>query len=517
MGGAKRQKKAPLSGNTRKEGSNEEVLLFDVDSLRQSRQHEVSSNEVSNVNVEALPERFSEVDVEISSLSSTGDGIGTSEGSPHVYVVPFTIAGDKAKAKIFNQFEKKHYSLTDLVRIIRPSPQRNDALIGCKYFGTCGGCQLQMLPYDDQLQHKKQIIEKAYRNFSALAPEAVPAVRDTIGSPKQYGYRTKLTPHFDGPPRSKIKEAKRTGQSVFQSVPPMGFMMKGSRRTLDIEDCPIGTDAVREGMKTERKRVAEEIGKYMKGATLLLRESTTRESCAVNGSSSADVGQNDSEKAAVPFIESRTCITDSNAMATEYVNDFVFENTAGSFFQNNNSVLPSFTDYIRSHIIPPNSQGGTAIEHLVDAYCGSGLFTVTLSSLFTSSIGIDIAPSSITAAKKNAELNNVKNATFMTADAAALFEKIKFPADRAAVVIDPPRKGCDEAFLKQLLAFGPKRVVYVSCNVHTQARDVGFLVEGLGGPRYEIESLQGFDFFPQTGHVEGVAILQRCGKADREE
>jgi len=79
------------------------------------------------------------------------------------------------------------------------------------------------------------------------------------------------------------------------------------------------------------------------------------------------------------------------------------------------------------------------------------------------------------------------------------------------VVIDPPRKGCDESFLTQLLKFGPKRVVYVSCNVHTQARDVGVLVRGIenGGARYKIESLRGFDFFPQTGHVEGVAVLSR--------
>lgn len=83
------------------------------------------------------------------------------------------------------------------------------------------------------------------------------------------------------------------------------------------------------------------------------------------------------------------------------------------------------------------------------------------------------------------------------------------------MVIDPPRKGCDESFLSQLLKFGPRRVVYVSCNVHTQARDVGVLVRGIedGGTRYKVESLRGFDFFPQTGHVEGVAVLSRVEEA----
>ena len=124
-------------------------------------------------------------------------------------------------------------------------------------------------------------------------------------------------------------------------------------------------------------------------------------------------------------------------------------------------------------------------------------------------MGIDISEASIAAAEMNATANNVKNASFMAADAARLFDKISFPADETAVVIDPSKKGCDDDFLKQLLRFGPQRIVYVSCNVHTQARDVGVLVEGKGGARYEIESLQGFDFFPQTGQVESVAILSR--------
>jgi tRNA (uracil-5-)-methyltransferase len=112
----------------------------------------------------------------------------------------------------------------------------------------------------------------------------------------------------------------------------------------------------------------------------------------------------------------------------------------------------------------------------------------------------------------------------LAADAPELFKSVSgYDADETVVVLDPPRKGCDASFLSQLLQFAPRRVVYVSCNVHTQARDVGLLVrgevEGLGGKggeeeggkrvRYEIESIRGFDFFPQTGHVEGVAVLNR--------
>jgi tRNA (uracil-5-)-methyltransferase len=221
-----------------------------------------------------------------------------------------------------------------------------------------------------------------------------------------------------------------------------------------------------------------------------------------------------------PFLHAKSCITDPNGKTTEYVDDYIFENPAGSFFQNNNSILPVFTNYIREHILPTSQSKDHKISHLIDAYSGSGLFTITLSSLFKKSIGIDISSSSIASAAKNAQLNNLpkEQASFIAADASDLFASVKFSASETVVVIDPPRKGCDVNFLTQLLKYGPQRVVYVSCNVHTQARDVGMLVNGIEGVQsgtYEIESLRGFDFFPQTGHVEGVAVLRK--KEDVEE
>ncbi|KAI4248951.1 MAG: hypothetical protein L6R42_009140, partial [Xanthoria sp. 1 TBL-2021] len=263
-----------------------------------------------------------------------------------------------------------------------------------------------------------------------------------------------------------------------------------------------------------------------------------------------------------------------------HIGPYTFLNPAGAFFQNNNSILETFTSYIRSHILPPfppktsttsTSKPQKPIKYLIDTYSGSGLFSITLSPLFTSTLGIDISSSSIASASLNASLNSITNATFTTGDAANIFAEAKQKygdGDGCVVVIDPPRKGCDEEFLKQLLGFKPARVVYVSCNVHTQARDVGVLVKGgkegwvldgekgekeggkdggydggmekeaeqggemdggnvdgggmgeakgKGRVRYRIESLGGFDFFPQTGHVEGVAILQRVAENGEEE
>ncbi len=376
------------------EGSNEEILVKDIRQLlsfnaavytpdkESSEQHSLTSLHSSY----SPPGRFAEVEVKISELSSTGDGLGLSSSHDHVYVVPFTVPGDTVTARVVNYFAKDHYTLTDFVKIIEPSPQRDDTLIQCPYFAKCSGCQIQMLPYEQQLAHKKTIIEKAYRNFSTLTPELIPAIEDTIGSPLEYNYRTKLTPHFDGPPGSMSRKVRRDSslKKTFEEVPPIGFNSKNMRKTIDIEDCPIGTEAVRSGMKRERKRVVEELAQYRKGATILLRESTIRKpksdgdhgkaehSPSVDGQIEAlpeqvdalsdgmegrtakaeDAKERNIRNSSPPYIEEKTCITDQRATSTEYIDDFVFKNPAGAFFQNNNSILPKFTAYIRDHIIP---------------------------------------------------------------------------------------------------------------------------------------------------------------------
>jgi tRNA (uracil-5-)-methyltransferase len=505
-------------------GNNEEILLEDVTALIKK----LNIERDGQLKPKDLPERLTEIEVTIKEISSTGDGLGFQEGSDsdQVYVVPFTAPGDTVTAKVFKHFEKEKYTMADFVKVNTPSPHRDESLVKCPYFSSCSGCQFQMLPYDFQLQHKRSIVEKAYKNFSNLPPELIPVIGDTIGSPLQFGYRTKLTPHFDGPPDARRSDGRNGIKRTFKEMPPIGFMKKGTRITMDIEDCPIGTDAVRAGNKRERARVASQLSTYKKGATLLLRESTERiPSSSYNAAEETDPDAIIEQRG--DYIHRKTCITDPNAKSTEYIDDtFQFVNPAGSFFQNNNSILPVFTQYIREHILPSTPEHN--VTHLIDAYSGSGLFTITLASLFKSSLGIDISSSSIQSATTNAELNDLpkSKARFIAADAARLFESIESPANETVVMIDPPRKGCDESFLRQLVGYGPQRVVYVSCNVHTQARDIGVLVGGMKGVDggfgkgegcYEIESLRGFDFFPMTGHVEGVAVLRRKETGAKEE
>lgn len=511
-----KQKKTKREKNIT-EGSSEEVLRYDIEALLESRRSGTDTpaeGETAEAQQD-LPTEGTETDVEVLELSSTGDGLAMKAGSNQVYVVPFTVPGDIARVKVFRHLRRENQTVADFISIVKPSPLRDDSRIQCKYFATCGGCQFQMLDYAEQLRRKRRIVDKAFRNFANLPAELVPAILDTIGSPLQYGYRTKLTPHFDGPPGFHSRRNKGGPKPKFASCPDIGFMRKGQRKVMDIEDCPIGTDVVRQGMKRERERMQNEFGDYQRGATILLRENTQRYPTDASDDAAAPPKQedlapytvrNDSEFG----IDIKTCETNSKATTHEYIRNHHFTNPAGSFFQNNNSILPVFTDYIKEHVLPPSSP--SSIKYLIDAYSGSGLFTITLASVFQHSTGIDIAADSIASARQNAQLNGLgeDRCKFIAADAGELFKNVSYAADETTVILDPPRKGCDADFLAQLRHFGPKRVVYVSCNVHTQARDVGVLVRGEGeGKRYEIESLRGFDFFPQTGHVEGVAVLNR--------
>ncbi|MBR4309595.1 MAG: class I SAM-dependent RNA methyltransferase, partial [Akkermansia sp.] len=137
--------------------------------------------------------------------------------------------------------------------------------------------------------------------------------------------------------------------------------------------------------------------------------------------------------------------------------------------------------------------------------CGSGLFALSLAHRFEKVLGVEVSETSADWARANARSNGINHASFLAASAEAIFEQVDFPAEETAVVIDPPRKGCDMVFLNQLFAFGPKRVVYVSCNPATQIRDLAEFDKA----GYKVVEVQPFDLFPQTKHLECVATLEK--------
>ena len=381
------------------------------------------------------------VELKIETLSNLGAGIAKPDG--WVVFVPFALPGERIRAKVWRN--EANCSHADLVEILEPSPDRIEP--HCRHFTTCGGCQYQHLPYEKQLEWKTRQVRELLLHMVGIEEEVNP----TIPSPKQWGYRSKITPHFQRP---------KPGEDF-----PIGFLEFNRRtRLVDVYNCPIAMDEINEALQPIRDDVKRRAAEYKKGATLLLRATENR-------------------------VE-----TDHRAPVSEKVGDLKFNFLAGDFFQNNPFILDSFTGYAAEQAKGPNQ------KYLLDAYCGSGLFGLTLAKNFEQVVGIELSETSADWARRNAKTNGIENASFIASSAEALFADITFPSEQTSVLIDPPRKGCSVDFLNQLFAFGPSRVVYVSCNPATQMRDLkSFLEKG-----YKIESIQPFDLFPQTRHLECV-------------
>jgi 23S rRNA (uracil1939-C5)-methyltransferase/tRNA (uracil-5-)-methyltransferase len=411
-----------------------------------------------------------ELELEISTLTNLGVGLGrvplpSAPDSRWVIMVPFALPGEKVRARVFRNH--KNFSEADLVEVLSPSSSRTQPR--CALFGRCGGCQYQNLDYKEQLLWKQRQVSELLQHMAGLEFSVSP----TIGSPRQYGYRSKITPHFN-PPREKTVPASAGESSDHASLEqfPIGFLRQGTRFELvDVPRCEIATTAINEKLISVREDVKRRAaaGEYNRGATLLLRDA--------NG----------------------VVTTEYDQVITESVGSLRLRFLARDFFQNNPFILPDFTRYVREQA------SASGARFLVDAYCGSGLFALTAASAFEKVSGIEISESSVAFARENAAANQITNATFQAGDAAAIFAGLTFPAADTVVVIDPPRKGCDESFLQQLFAFAPRAVVYVSCDPATQMRDLKmFSASG-----YELTGVQPFDLFPQTRHLECVATLKR--------
>jgi 23S rRNA (uracil1939-C5)-methyltransferase/tRNA (uracil-5-)-methyltransferase len=439
-----------------------------------------------------------ELELEVATLTNLGVGLGrvslpvpqVSGPSPQVsppaggwvVMVPFTLPGEKVRVRVYRNH--KNYSEADLVAVLTPSPHRIDPR--CPLFGRCGGCQYQHLAYTEQLKWKRRQVEELLKYMAGVEF----AVAPVIASPREFGYRSKITPHFQaGRLVAGIGEAGHPGSPPPATVVPIGFLRQGSRFELvDVPHCDIATPEINAALPAVRARTRLRLaaGEYRRDATLLLRhaqegvvtdyDAVIHEVIGIAGPGEAGPGS-----------------------ATPATNPLRLHFLARDFFQNNPFILPAFTGYVR------DQAAGSGARFLVDAYCGSGLFALSCASAFEKVAGIELSATSIKFATENAAANGITNAGFQAGDAAQIFAGLAFPPGDTAVVIDPPRKGCDEPFLAQLFAFGPRAVVYVSCDPATQMRDLkGFLAAG-----YRLTAVQPFDLFPQTRHLECVITLAK--------
>ena len=381
--------------------------------------------------------------LEITIDNITNLGLGVGRHNGWVIMVPNVAIGERVLCQIYRNHS--NYSEADLIEVLTPLPER--VTPKCPLFGICGGCQYQHLTDNFQRELKQKHIAELLQRLGGIKAEVAP-VKYT---PQTYFYRSKLTPHFE------------------KNCDAIGFLKTGSRfNIVDVPQCPIATEAINKQLTLLRETVKKTT--HRRGGTLLLR----------------DTGDE--------------VVTEATKIITQRINDFEFQVYAGEFFQNNPYILPEFIDYI------VNKACGDRIDFLVDAYCGVGIFGIFGSKHFQNVIGIEINERAIELANRNAATNNITNIRFIANPAKALFaEKLSDPK-RTSVIIDPPRKGCDEDFLSQLVHFAPRKIVYVSCGPDTQARDVKFLIAN----GYAINEVQPFDLFPQTRHIENVITLERA-------
>jgi 23S rRNA (uracil1939-C5)-methyltransferase/tRNA (uracil-5-)-methyltransferase len=410
----------------------------------------------------ALPFAYhQEIELTVATLTNQGIGLsrvdleGEGGGRKWVVMVAFALPGERVRVRVFRNHA--NYSEADLVAVLEASPHRVEPV--CPVFGRCGGCQYQNFAYPEQLLWKRRQVAELLEHMAGLTFEVAPV----IGSPREFGYRSKITPHFGTP---------REGEEL-----PIGFLRQGTRFDIvDVPRCYIATDPINARLTAARAEIRREAaaGGFARGSTLLLRDAR-----------------------GVVTSRHEDPVTEEIPLEAGRVLRLTF--LARDFFQNNPFILPAFAAYVR------DQAKASGARFLVDAYCGSGLFALAAAPAFERVAGVEVSETSVAFARQNAAANQVANAAFLAGDAAAIFAQLDFPGPETVVVIDPPRKGCDQSFLQQLFAFGPRAVVYVSCDPATQMRDLkGFLAAG-----YLVTAVQPFDLFPQTRHLECVITLAR--------
>lgn len=483
-----------------------------------------SSLEMEDILINSeLGERFSSYDSESSILlgveiiyhTSSGDGLafiprddylpGLNSEKFTIVKVPKTIPGDVVSVKIGRHF--LYHAEGELIKVENArarTTRRNDRHIVCKNFDKCSGCQLQMLSNEDQLSYKQKMLQRAYEFYY---PELLTQYGNqnefgyVVASPMQYAYRTKITPHY------KIR----------RDVEPMdtkiGFNdIKDPVGIIDIDYCPIATPTINRALPALKEKVLVQLEEAQINRLTDKARRRTKISPTLLLRNSIRIDHNTGE-----FEE--VCITNQKNVVTEKIDDFVFQFEANEFFQNNASILPQVLDYIQYHIADSNIK----FKYLVDTYCGSGFFGIALSKLVPEKggkiFGIEISEKAIKYARHNANINGLyipDKIDFISGDSDLLFQNKQFlesqiSGEDSIVIMDPSRKGSTESFMKQLLTFKPQMVIYISCNPFSQARDLATLdkLQQQGEVKYRVKDVTGFDFFPQTKHVESVAILER--------
>ncbi|MDC8004408.1 23S rRNA (uracil(1939)-C(5))-methyltransferase RlmD [Aureisphaera galaxeae] len=395
----------------------------------------------------------------------------------------------------------------------------------CSYFGTCGGCKWQHMGYEHQLHFKQKEVEN---NLSRLGGIQLPPISPIIGSKDTYFYRNKM--EFSFSDSKWLTQEQIESDEVVTNRNALGFHIPGMwDKILDIEMCHLQRDpsnAIRNFVKSK----AEELQipffntRNQEGMlrTLMIRTSSTGELMVLIQFFYEDKALREAilnaVKEAFPEITSLLYVINSKGNDTIYDQevicfhgrDHIFEEMEGlkfkinakSFYQTNSEQAYELYKVTRDFA----SLSGN--ELVYDLYTGTGTIAQFVAKKAQKVVGIEAVPDAITAAKENAKNNGIENAEFFVGDMKNIFND-QFISENGhpdVVITDPPRDGMHKDVVAQLLTLNPEKIVYVSCNSATQARDLALMDHA-----YKVTKVQPVDMFPQTHHVENVVLLEKRG------
>lgn len=460
--------------------------------------------------------------VTIESMGSEGEGIGRIDG--YALFVKDAIVGDVVKVKVMKA--KKKYAYARLMEVVEPSKER--IIPPCSIARQCGGCQIQQMQYAKQLEYKHDKVKNCLERIGGfhvvmegecegeVADKKTIVMETPLGMDNPYYYRNKaqfpvgrnkegkvITGFYAARTHSIIEtttcyiQAKENDE-VLQLV--RDFMTEYEITTYDEESHQglVRHILTRVGYVTKEIMVCIIInGLELPHADVLVERLQQ-----IKGMTSICLNIN---KEKTNVILGRECKTLwGQSYITDYIGDVKFQISPLSFYQ----VNPVQTKALYSQALHYAELTGKEI--VWDMYCGIGTISLFLAKLAKAVYGVEIVPQAIEDARQNARINNIQNATFYVGAAEEVVPKLYQEEGLYAdvVVVDPPRKGCDETLLNTLVEMQPKRIVYVSCDPATLARDLKYLSEH----GYDVKKARAVDMFPNSVHVETVCLLSKVEK-----
>lgn len=443
-----------------------------------------------------------EVLVTIHGIGSSGEGVGRVDD--FTVFVPFALPGETVKVSI--NMVKKTYATGKLIDIVTPASNRIEPT--CNLYGVCGGCQLQHITYEGQLSLKTQKVKDVIERIGHQNPDLV---KPALGPKEPWAYRNKMQMPVGGT-RGDIK---------------MGFYAMGSHDIVQGTNCPIQDDGnntiaqicydIAKELDVEPydehtgkgvlRHVIGRIGQsgwmvILVTATDYLPQQEEWVKSIINRIPQVEtIVHNVNSKRTNVILGPTNHVLYGAGTITDHIKDLRFNVSPHSFFQ----VNPEQTTVLYDQALAYADLKGN--ETVIDAYCGTGTISLFLAHKAKHVIGIEIVEPAIINARENAKNNGYDNTEFIVADAAVEMPKLYKAGVRPDVIVfDPIRAGCKEEVLTSAAGMEPKRIVYVSCNPATMARDIEILTHH----GYELKEVQPVDMFPMTAHVEAVALLTRC-------